>query len=196
MTAETHLLDRRAAVAALLKDPSDLIVISGLGSASYDVFAAGDRDGNYYLWGAMGSAALVGLGIAQAKPHRSVLVITGDGEQLMGLGGFATIAVAKPKNLTIVILDNERFGETGMQDSHTAHGINLVEVAAACGFFDTRVISDMNSVEILRNEFRLPALGPRLYVLKVKAEELPRCLPPRDAIFLKRRLRGFLGATA
>jgi thiamine pyrophosphate-dependent acetolactate synthase large subunit-like protein len=192
----TTLLDRRAAVAALLRDPADLIVITGLGTASYDAFAAGDRDGNYYLWGAMGSAALVGLGIAQAQPNRFIVVITGDGEQLMGLGGLATIAIAKPPNLSIVILDNQRFGETGMQPSHTAHGLNLAEVAIACGFADARMIMDMNGVEALRSQLHQSAAGPRLFVLNVKAEELPRHLPPRDAVYLKRRLRTFLGLTS
>jgi thiamine pyrophosphate-dependent acetolactate synthase large subunit-like protein len=189
-------LDRRAAVATLLRDPANLIVITGLGTASYDAFAAGDRDGNYYLWGAMGSAALVGLGVAQAQPARFVVVLTGDGEQLMGLGGLATIALAKPKNLSIVILDNQHFGETGMQPSHTAHGLSLAEVATACGFFDARTIADMTAVEALRSELHRSAPGPRLFVLKVKAEELERRLPPRDAIYLKRRLRTFLGLTS
>jgi thiamine pyrophosphate-dependent acetolactate synthase large subunit-like protein len=193
MHATRHLLDRRAAVAALVRDPDDLVVITGLGTASYDAFAAGDRDGNYYLWGAMGSAALVGLGVAQAQPNRCVVVITGDGEQLMGLGGLATIALAKPKNLSVVILDNQHFGETGMQPSHTAHGLNLAEVATACGFFGARTITDMAAVEALRSELHRTAPGPRLFVLKVKAEELQRRLPPRDAIYLKRRLRTFLG---
>jgi thiamine pyrophosphate-dependent acetolactate synthase large subunit-like protein len=193
MHATKPLLDRRAAVAALLRDPDDLVVITGLGTASYDAFAAGDRDGNYYLWGAMGSAALVGLGVAQAQPNRCVVVITGDGEQLMGLGGLATIALAKPKNLSVVVLDNQHFGETGMQPSHTAHGLNLAEVATACGFFGARTITDMAAVEALRSELHRTAPGPRLFVLKVKAEELQRRLPPRDAIYLKRRLRTFLG---
>jgi thiamine pyrophosphate-dependent acetolactate synthase large subunit-like protein len=196
MPAMTTLLDRRAAVAALLRDPAELIVVTGLGTASYDAFAAGDRDGNYYLWGAMGSAALVGLGIAQAQPNRFIVVITGDGEQLMGLGGLATIAIAKPQNLSIFVLDNQRFGETGMQPSHTAHGLNLAEVAIACGFSDARMITDMNAVEALRSELHQSAPGPRLFVLNVKAEELPRRLPPRDAIYLKRRLRAFLGLTS
>ena len=186
-------LDRRAAVAALLKDRGDLLVVTGLGSPSYDVHACGDRDENYYLWGAMGAAALVGLGLAQAKPDKRVLVITGDGEQLMGLGGLATIAVAKPKNLTIAVIDNHHFGETGMQESHTGRGLDLAEVAAACGFAETRTVTDEAGVDEVRSAIDQPADGPRLYVLKVKAENLPRSLPPRDAVFIKNRFRGHLG---
>ncbi|MGY3456739.1 thiamine pyrophosphate-dependent acetolactate synthase large subunit-like protein [Bradyrhizobium sp. LM3.4] len=115
-------LDRRAAVAALLKNRKDTLVISGLGSPTYDLHSVGDHDGNFYLWGAMGGAALIGLGLAQAQPAMRVLALTGDGEQLMGLGGLATIGVARPRNLDIVVIDNQHFGETGMQASHTGRG--------------------------------------------------------------------------
>jgi thiamine pyrophosphate-dependent acetolactate synthase large subunit-like protein len=193
VTPAADILDRRAAVAALLESRSDLLVVSGLGSPSYDVHAAGDTDANYYLWGAMGAAALMGLGLSQARPDRSVLVITGDGEQLMGLGGLATIGVAKPENLVVAVIDNERFGETGMQQSHTAAGVDLVKVALACGFIEARTIHDMAGVAQVRSELRRKAEGPRLYVLKAAADNLPRSLPPRDAVHLKNRFRAHLG---
>jgi thiamine pyrophosphate-dependent acetolactate synthase large subunit-like protein len=186
-------LNRRAAVAALLKDRGELLVVSGLGSPTYDVHAAGDSDANFYLWGAMGSAALIGLGLAQARPDRNVLAITGDGEQLMGLGGLATIAVAKPGNLSIVVIDNGHFGETGMQRSHTGRGLDLAAVAAACNFAETGVAADMAAVEALRGTLHRPAHGPRLFVLRVAPENPPRSLPPRDAVFLKNRFRTHLG---
>ncbi len=185
-------LDRREAVATLLKDRGDHLVVCGLGSPGYDVHAAGDHDANYYLWGAMGAAALMGLGLAQARPERNVLVITGDGEQLMGLGGLATIAVAKPRNLTIVVIDNGHFGETGMQRSHTGHGLDIASVAKACGL-EARVLRSLKEIEALRAELRRKPKGPRLYVIKVKAENVPRSLPPRDAVHLKNRLRTHLG---
>ena len=122
-------LDRRAVVSRLLADRGDLLVVTGLGSASYDVMAAGDHDGNYYHWAAMGSAAMVGLGLATALTDRPVLVLTGDGEMLMGFGALATIALRKPPNLTIAVLDNGHFGETGMQESHAGRGIDLDRVA-------------------------------------------------------------------
>src|SRR4030095_5583679 len=117
-----------------------------------DVHAAGDTDANYYLWGAMGAAALVGRGLAQARPDRKVLVITGDGEQLMGLGGLATIAAAAPKNLTIAVIDNGHFGETGMQLSHTGKGLSLAKVAAACGFAEVEEVSDITGVRRIRKQ--------------------------------------------
>lgn len=185
-------LDRREAVATLLANRGDALVVTGLGSPSYDVHAAGDHDGNYYLWGAMGSAALVGLGIAQARKDRRVVVITGDGEQLMGLGGLATIAVAKPANLVLIVLDNGHFGETGMQRSHTGLGIEIASVAAACGMH-AEIVTDMDGVIATRDALHAPSEGPRVFVFKVRAENLPRSLPPRDAVHVKNRFRSFLG---
>ncbi|MCB0219858.1 MAG: aldehyde dehydrogenase [Chrysiogenetes bacterium] len=186
-------LDRRAAVAALLAGRGDLLVVAGLGSPAYDLHAAGDHDANFYLWGAMGGAALMGLGLAQARPERPVLVLTGDGEALMGLGGLATIAIAAPGNLTIAVIDNGHFGETGMQRSHTGRGLDLAAVAAACGFAEAGTVTDMAGVEALRARLRGPAEGPRLCVLKVEACNLPRSLPARDAVYLKNRFRAALG---
>ena len=186
-------LERRAAVAELLKGRGDLLVIAGLGSPAYDLHAAGDSDANFYLWGAMGSAALIGLGLAQAQPARTVLALTGDGEQLMGLGGLATIAVAKPKNLVIAVIDNGHFGETGMQASHTGRGLDLAAVAAAMGFAATDTVSDLAGVVRLRAALHAPAAGPRLYVIKVAARNPPRSLPARDAVYLKNRFRARLG---
>ena len=188
-----HTLERRAAVAALLADRGDLLVVAGLGSPAYDLHAAGDSDANFYLWGAMGSAALIGLGLAQSQPQRTVLALTGDGEQLMGLGGLATIAIAKPKNLVVAVIDNGHFGETGMQPSHTGRGLDLAAVAAACGFGETRTAGDLGEVDALRLALHAPAEGPRLFVIKVSAQNPPRSLPARDAVFLKNRFRARLG---
>ena len=185
-------LDRRAVVRTLLAGREDLIVVTGLGSPSYDVMAAGDHDLNFYLWGAMGSAATVGLGLALAQPERPVLVVTGDGEQLMGLGALATIGVQRPANLTIAVLDNERYGETGMQRSHTADGVRIDGVAAACGFGWTAEVAESAGVEDVRR--RLTAgQGPGLAAFKVAGTDLPRVLPPIDGVQLKHRLRAALG---
>jgi thiamine pyrophosphate-dependent acetolactate synthase large subunit-like protein len=186
-------LERRGAVAALLADRGELLVVAGLGSPAYDLHAAGDNDANFYLWGAMGGAALIGLGLAQAQPQKTVLALTGDGEQLMGLGGLATIAIARPKNLVIAVIDNGHFGETGMQPSHTGRGVDLARVAAALGFAETRTVSDLAGVAALRAALHAPAAGPRLYVIKVAVRNPPRSLPARDAVYLKNRFRARLG---
>src|SRR6204780_1182012 len=117
------MIDRRDLVRQLLIDRGDLLVVPGLGSATYDVAAAGDHGLNFYLWGAMGGTAMIGLGLALAQPERRVAVITGDGDMLMGIGSLATIGVKEPRNLAIVVLDNASYGETGMQPSHTAAGV-------------------------------------------------------------------------
>ncbi|MDQ7246419.1 thiamine pyrophosphate-dependent enzyme [Dongia sedimenti] len=192
----TPLLERRAAVAALLKDRGDLLVVTGLGSPTYDVHAAGDRDDNYYLWGAMGGAALVGLGLALAQPQRQVLVITGDGEQLMALGALATIAVKRPRNLALAVIDNQHYGETGMQASHTGSGIDLAAIASACGFAASGVLRTLPEVEALAQALRSTAEGPRLHVIKVAADSPPRSMPARDAVFIKNRFRAHLGFAA
>src|SRR5689334_13917231 len=193
MLKSTSSLNRREVVARLLARRDDLLVVTGLGSPTYDVHAAGDHDGNFYLWGAMGSAALIGLGLAQAQPDRSVVVITGDGEQLMGLGGLATIAVSNPSNLVVVVIDNDHFGETGMQTSHTGHGLDLATVAQSCGFAEARTVRDMADVEQVARALHSPSSGSRFYAIKVKAENPPRSLPLRDAVQIKNRFRAHLG---
>ena len=185
-------VDRRAFVAGLLAACPDALVVTGLGSPSYDVYAAGERPGNFYLWGAMGGAAAVGLGLALAQPARSVLVITGDGEQLMGLGALATAAVQRPSNLTVVVLDNGHFGETGMQRSHNSLGLNLVAVARGCGIGDAFTACDMDAVQVVAQRVNGKA-GLALVQVLVAADELPRALPPRDGVYLKNRVRGHLG---
>jgi thiamine pyrophosphate-dependent acetolactate synthase large subunit-like protein len=185
-------LDRRMAVAQLMRGCGDVMVIAGLGSPGYDLYAAGDRDLNFYLWGAMGGAAAIGLGLALAQPKRPVLVLTGDGEQLMGLGALATIGVQKPKNLAIVVLDNGRYGETGMQLSHTALGVSLTGLAAACGFDWTIDIAEQNALGSLAT--RINAMqGCGLARIGVKADDVPRALPARDGVHLKNRFRAILG---
>ena len=185
-------LDRRAVVRELLKDRGKLLVVTGLGSASYDAMAAGDHPRTFFLWGAMGGAAMVGMGIALAQPDAHVAVITGDGEQLMGMGALATIGAQKVNNLTIVVLDNSHYGETGMQSSHTGLGVDLVGVAAACGFAWSARISDMAGVEALRPRLHRPG-GPGFASIGIAADDPPRVLPPRDGVFLKTRFRQSLG---
>ena len=190
MTAS--LLKRREVVAELLKDRGDTLVITGLGSSAYDVMAAGDNDLNYYLWGAMGGAAMIGLGLANAKPDHSVLVVTGDGEMLMAMGAFATIAVQAPKNLTIAILDNGHYGETGMQQSHTGHGIELDKVATSVGFDWSARITTADGVLDLRKRIHSKnALNCATIV--VDSAEVERVLPSRDGVYIKNRLKTALG---
>lgn len=181
-------LDRRAVVKRILAIRGPALVVSGLGSPTYDVAAAGDNERNFTLWGAMGSAVPMGLGLALAQPALPVLVVTGDGEMLMGLGSLATVGVKRPKNLTVIVLDNERYGETGMQPSHSGLGVDLVEIARAGGFDWAMAVTD---------EAALAALCQRAFAndgcgfagIKISAAPLPRTLPSRDGVYLKNRFR-------
>ena len=130
---------------------------------------------------------------ALARPDRKVAVVTGDGEQLMGLGGLATIGVARPRNLTIVVVDNGRYGETGMQVSHTGLNLDLSRIAAACLAGDVRTVSTLAEVSALRELMQQEADGPRFFVLKVTADAVERSLPFRDAVHGKNRFRAYLG---
>ena len=184
--------DRREFVSRLLRAMPDALVVTGLGSASYNVFAAGDRDQNFYLWGAMGGSTSLGLGLALAQPEKSIVVITGDGEQLMGIGSLATIASKQPRNLTIVVLDNGHFGETGMQRSHTSLGVDLVAVAKGFGISNAFSVASADRCEEIAG--RAVARRDTMFVqVFIDADEPPRALPPRDGVFVKNRFRAALG---
>jgi thiamine pyrophosphate-dependent acetolactate synthase large subunit-like protein len=189
-------LERRAAMAKLVAGRGDdLLVVPGLGSTTWDLAAAGDDPRNFYMWGAMGGTAMIGLGLALAQPDKRVAVITGDGEMLMGLGSLATIGVQRPPNLAVVVFDNAVYGETGGQPSHTENGIDLVAAARACGI--------AQCVDV-RDEAGLADLGARLQSLRetlfarvaISAAEPPRVLPEKDGVALKQRFRAALGVKA
>ena len=165
---------------------------TGLGSSTYDVMAAGDHDLNYYLWGAMGGAAMVGLGLAKSRPENQVVVITGDGEMLMAMGAFATIAVQAPKNLTIVILDNGHYGETGMQLSHAGQGVELDKVAQSVGFDWTSRISSHEGVDDLRKRIHA-GHALNCATIRIDTEDIEKVLPSRDGVYIKNRLKMALG---
>ena len=183
---------RRVFVSRLLAATPDALVVTGLGSAAYDVFAAGDRDRNYYLWGAMGGACAIGLGLALAQPDQSVVVITGYGELLMGIGSLGTIAVKQPKNLTIMVLDNGHYGETGMQRSHSSLGVDLVAVAKGFGIADAFSIDGLEGHADIAKRI-LARRGLCFAQVFIESNEPPRALPPRDGPYVKNRFRAALG---
>ncbi|MDE2601420.1 MAG: aldehyde dehydrogenase [Bradyrhizobium sp.] len=191
--SRTNLLDRRQVVSCLLAERKDAIVIGGLGASTYDIAAAGDHARNLYLWGAMGGAVMIGLGLALAQPKLPVVVITGDGEMLMGMGSLATVGLQQPKNLTIVVLDNECYGETGGQASHTAGGTDLVGVAKACGIAEANSMTTMAEVEAFKGSLQNVSAGPRFASIKIDGANLERALSSRDGAFIVNRIRGALG---
>jgi thiamine pyrophosphate-dependent acetolactate synthase large subunit-like protein len=185
-------LHRRDVVNHILHQRGDLLVVAGLGAPAWDVTAAGDHPLSFPLWGAMGGAAMIGLGLALAQPKRKVLVVTGDGEMLMGLGSLAVIGSHKPRNLSIVVLDNEQYGETGMQDTVTASGVDLAGIAKSAGFTMTMSIKTKSELSLLKNQIYKESKttsGPLFAQVKVDPEKLPLVLPPREGAYLKNRFR-------
>jgi thiamine pyrophosphate-dependent acetolactate synthase large subunit-like protein len=180
-------MDRRAVMATMLAGRQDALIVTGLGSTCYDAGTA-DHPNTFYLWGGMGSAAMVGLGLALAQPKRRVVVITGDGEMLMGMGAFATIGAKGPNNLAIVVVDNEHYAETGMQPTHTQRGVSLAGIAQACNF---------PSAETIYTERELTAAIPELFGgarlmfadIKVNTQRYPMSIRMRDGAHIKNRFR-------
>jgi len=191
--SKANLLERRSVVAALLSGRKEAIVVGGLGASTYDIAAAGDHDRNFYLWGGMGGAAMIGLGVALAQPELPVVVITGDGEMLMGMGSLATIGLQQPGNLTIIVLDNEVYGETGGQASHTGANADLVGVARACGIVDAKSLATMAEIEAYAPKMQDVSAGPRFVSIKIDSANLERVLASRDGSFIVARIRGALG---
>jgi thiamine pyrophosphate-dependent acetolactate synthase large subunit-like protein len=184
-----NTLDRRAAVKAILSDRGSLLTVSSLGGPSYDVAAINPNfEQDFPLGGAMGSACMVGLGLALSRPDRRVVVFVGDGEMLMSMGSLATVGAEKPENLAIVVIDNEHYAETGMQRTHTGRGTDLAGVATACGFVQVTTIRTetelMAAVPMITS-----APGPVLASLKVTRETGPLFPRIRDGVWQKGQFR-------
>ena len=180
-------LDRREVVGAILEKREDALVVTGLGSSCYDA-GVHDHLNTFYLWGAMGAAAMVGLGLALAQPERRVVVITGDGEMLMGLGSLATIAAKAPRNLSIVVIDNELYAETGMQFTHTASGVDLAGMAKAAGFAKAETVREDAAVGAAIEAIYGEA-GPVFIDMKVSSKRYPMSIRLRDGAHIKNRFR-------
>jgi thiamine pyrophosphate-dependent acetolactate synthase large subunit-like protein len=192
-------LQRRPLVKEILAGADDnLLVIGGLGSSNWDITNAGDRPLNMPLWGAMGAPVGMGLGLAIAQPTKRVLVITGDGDMLMSLGSLATVAAQSPDNLAICVLDNEKFGETGNQATHTSPrnngptdsgaGTDLALIARGCGIADCGTVTAKGDVAQLVKDLRMKK-GPIFRLVKVMVEKLEFVMPPQDGAHLKDRFR-------
>ena len=182
------VLDRRKVVAQILEQRGDALVMPGLGAPTWDCAAVDDHPLTFYSWGGMGGCAMMGLGLALAQPRRRVLVITGDGELLMGLGSLATIGVARPRNLAVIVIDNEHYGETGMQPTHTRHGVDIPAMARAAGFKPAGTVYTPQQLKTwIPRFYRQP--GPVFCTIKVTTAPAPLVLPVREGTALKHRFR-------
>lgn len=188
MKQTAHKLARRKVLATVLAERGDALAVAGLGTTNYDLFAVDDRPENVYLWNAMGITVPIGLGLALTRPERRVLVVTGDGDMMMGVGALATIAAQAPDNLGILVMDNECFEETGGQTGLTAAGVDIAGIARAAGFAAVTTVGEENEVAALP-AFLLRQAGPVLAVAKVgRAEDAP-VYPSMDGPALARRFR-------
>jgi thiamine pyrophosphate-dependent acetolactate synthase large subunit-like protein len=188
----SNKIERRPFVADLLKLRGGALIVPGLGSPTWDIFAAGDQPEYLYSWGGMGLCVPTALGIALAQPSRRVLAITGDGEMMMGIGSLAVVADQAPKNLTILVLDNESFAETGQQRGLTSGRTDLCAVAKGFGIAHTMHVSEQGKVpELARFLFEAP--GPALAVAKIAITEEPWRLPEKDGAVIARRFKIALG---
>jgi len=188
--AETssNKIQRRAFVAELLAKRGNTLVVPGLGSPTWDAFAAGDSPEYLYSWGGMGLAVPTALGIAMAQPERRVIALTGDGEMMMGIGSLGVVADQAPPNLGILVLDNERFGETGRQTGLTANQADLCKIAEGFGIQHTMHVTEHGAVDKLA-QFIFTKPGPVFALAKIALSEDPWRLPVKDGAAIARRFR-------
>ena len=187
-TRERNRLKRRDVVARVLAARGDALVVSGLGTSTYDLFAVSPAPENAYFWNAMGLTVPAGIGLAIAQPGRRVLVVTGDGEMMMGIGSLSVIAAQALANLSILVLDNEGFEETGGQAGLTGAATDIAMIALGSGFPSTMVARDAGDVEKLAN-FLLEQPGPALAVAKVGPSSDAPVYPSMDGPELVRTFR-------
>jgi len=153
-------------VAKLKRDEA---VIGGIGNTNFDLYMAGHRPQNFYMLGSMGLACSIGLGVALGQPERGVIALEGDGSMMMNLGVFSTIAKLKPRNLTIVIMDNGMYQITGGQPTVTQDTADIVAIARAAGLANSAWANDLDEFEkLLGTSFE--SGGPRLIGVKVDGQ--------------------------
>ena len=192
--ASNARIERRPFIAELMKLRNGALVVPGLGSPTWDIFAAGDSPEYLYSWGGMGLALPTALGVALAQPKKRVLCLTGDGEMMMGIGSLAVVAAQAPANLGILVLDNERFSETGRQPGLTGQKTDLCAVARGFGITETALITQASQIKDLAHLlFATP--GPTFAVAKIAITEDPWALPERDGATIARRFQQAMGVT-
>ena len=181
-------LNRRVVISELLKERKNSLIVNGLGGTCWDVASLGDNELNFYVWGGMGNACMIGLGLALSQPDKKVIVITGDGEMLMGIGSLATIALKQPKNLSLVVFDNELYGETGNQKTHTAYCTNLSKIAIGSGIINSSIILTQEDLLSLSSEIH-QIKNLSFSVIKINQDQEEIVLPIREGAFIKSRFR-------
>ena len=152
----------------LLTLVGDLPIVANLGPTTDELWHAGHRDRNFYTYGSMGLCSSIALGMALSTDEK-VVSLDGDGSLLMNMGAIATIGREQPRNLVVVVWDNEQWAQTGNQLSHTAYGTDLEQVARGCGVEKTATVYDEEELQTVLRQ-ALEEDGPWFIVAKVEEE--------------------------
>ena len=163
--ASARVLNRAALTRRLVETlKHDEAVVAGIGNTNFDLWAAGHRKQHFYMLGSMGLACPIALGVALAQPERGVIALEGDGSILMALGCLTTIATVRPRNLTIVIMDNGLYQITGSQPTAT-HVSDIVAIARGAGLEATWIADEAHFDELIDRRFEHG--GPVLYAASI-----------------------------
>ena len=188
-------IDRRELLPLLFENPDDYLFVSGLAGAAKDTAAlTHDGDNLYTMAGTMGAAVPMGLGVALNAPDRDVVVVTGDGELLMGIGSLVTLAAMAPANLSIVCIDNAQHGETGGQSGHTGKSTDLETIAKGAGIASTMTITDPGQIKD-GVSFLATGTGPRFLNVRVTEGEPSVYKRNMDPAACRHRFRNAFMAT-
>src|SRR5262245_15863868 len=166
-------------------------VIGGIGNTNFDLWAAGQRPQNFYMLGSMGLAFPIALGVALAQPERRVIAIEGDGSLLMQLGCLSTIAMLKPKNLCLIVMDNGIYQITGGQPTPAAHSTDLVVVAQGCGIANSTWAADEEDFDRLVDA-SLSGTAPALIAARIDGQPAS-ATTHRDPVQIRERFMRGIG---
>jgi thiamine pyrophosphate-dependent acetolactate synthase large subunit-like protein len=175
----------------LAKLKNEEAVVGGIGNTNFDLWAAGHRPQNFYMLGSMGLAFPIALGVALAQPKRRVFALEGDGSILMQMGCLSTIAALKPKNLTMIVMDNGIYQITGAEGKEDGGVWDIVAIAAGCGLADSAWAADEEDFERLVDQ-ALSNSGPAL--IGVRIDDKPGVgTTRRDPVQIRERFMLGLG---
>ena len=187
---EARLL-RFEATKLILQHAGNSPIVGNLGPTSDELWHAGPRDRSFYTYGSMGLCSSIALGMALSTKER-VISLDGDGSLLMNLGTIATIGREQPKNLVVVVWDNEQWAQTGHQASHTAKGTDLARVAEGCGIRRTATVSDLEALASIFTT-ALQDEGPWFIVAKIEETEYLPVAPIEPELTIYRMRNSFSG---
>src|SRR6188472_635363 len=191
-TRNTKVMNRFDVTSRLIgKLKHEEAVIGGIGNTNFDLWAAGHRPQNFYMLGSMGLGFPIALGVALAQPQRRVFGLEGDGSLLMQMGCLATIATLKPKNLTMIVMDNGIYQITGAQPTPAAAVADIVAIAIASGLSNSAWAADEEDFERLVEQ-SMSASAPTL--IGVRIDDKPGVgATRRDPVQIRERFMLGLG---